>query len=310
MRVAERCQGVRAIQSERGRTRRVHEVFDSYILFTLPAVVMIGFITAYPAFYGFWMSFHQLTNVVGVHQYVGLANYRFVFGDPTFWKAIRVSVQYVSLSVALTVLLGLGIALLLNTVVRFKGIFIALYLVPWVITEVVAAEMYYVLLDSSFGIVNKMIVALGFSATRFLTTPNGALGAITVASVWRSVGFAMIIFIAALQTISREVIESASTDGAVGWKRFRYITFPMIRYHFLVVIILLTLTFMNQVALVYTMTRGGPANATLVGGVYLYKMAFSYFEVGRASALSVLFFLANVAVISVYIRLLRRPSLY
>lgn len=184
----------------------------------------------------------------------------------------------------------------------------SIFLIPWIISEVVSGNMFRWLFDGSFSIINKMLNEVGLPVLKLLNNPNGALFIVSTASIWRNLGFAMIIFIAALQTIDMSIIEAARVDGAGAWQQFRFITFPLIRYHFMVVLILLTLFFFNQVTTVFVITRGGPINSTLVPGMFLYRLAFNYFDLGQASAFSVFLFVVNVIVISFYIRLLMRPQ--
>ncbi|MCL5986212.1 MAG: sugar ABC transporter permease [Actinobacteria bacterium] len=279
-----------------------------YILLTIPATVMIAFISIYPAFYSFALSLNKLTNAVGKFEYVGLKNYVRLFRNPDFLSSGIVSLKYISISLVGTIFLGLILALLLNKKVKFKGTFMSIFLIPWIISEVVSGNMFRWLFDGSFSIINEMLSEAGLPALKLLNNPDGALAIVNTATIWRNLGFAMIIFIAALQTIDPNVIEAAKVDGAGGWQQFRFITFPLIRYHFMVVLILLTLFFINQVTTVFVITRGGPVDSTLVPGMFLYRLAFNYFDLGQASAFSVFLFVVNIIVISFYIRLLMRPQ--
>jgi ABC-type sugar transport system permease subunit len=172
----------------------------------------------------------------------------------------------------------------------------------------VTALLWEWLANDLYGPISYIIELLGFGHVTFLSDPGGAMAILVLANVWHTYGFTMILVLATLQTIPSELYEAARCDGANGWQSFRWITFPLLAQTLLVAIIMQTLNDVNMVVLPLVLTGGGPFGATELLGVRVYKEAFENWNMGLASALSVIMFAMNMVLTLVYIRVLKRRT--
>jgi ABC-type sugar transport system permease subunit len=189
----------------------------------------------------------------------------------------------------------------LNRRVRFTGIYFIFVFVPWVISDVVAGTMWRWLFQQTYGIVQMWLNPIIDSP--LFTNPNGAMGIVIAASVWRATAFTTILFLGALQTVPNEILESAALDGANRFARFFHVIFPLIRQTFLVVILLTSIRAINSVGLIFAITKGGPGTATLTTSYYLYRTGWIEGDFGAGAAISVILFLINIVLTLVYLRL-------
>jgi multiple sugar transport system permease protein len=210
-------------------------------------------------------------------------------------------VYFTTASVSLELLLGLGIALLLNRTFRFKGFVTALVLVPWAIPTVVSAKMWAWMYDTDLGIVNHL---LGMQIN-WLGSPFWAMNAAVVMDVWKTTPFVAILLMAGLKLIPLEIIQAARIDGAGGWPLFRRIILPLLMPVILVVLIFRTMDAFRVFDAVYVLTDGGPANTTETLSIYAYKVLFQTLQFGYGSTLAIVVFLCVGAMSLLYIRALK-----
>jgi multiple sugar transport system permease protein len=269
--------------------------------FVAPAVVLLCLVTVYPLLSVLYLSLHLRLPIFDISKYVGLDNYRFLLHDDRFWNAVRNTVYFTALSVTLELLLGLGIALLLNRSFRLKGIVTAVVLVPWAIPTVVSARMWEWMYNTDFGILNHL---LGLKIN-WLGSPFWALNAAVLMDVWKTTPFVVILLLAGLKVIPRDIYQAARIDGAGAWPVFRKITLPLLMPVVLVVLLFRTLDAFRIFDAVYVLTGGGPANTTETLSIYAYKVLFQTLQFGYGSALSAVVFLCTGAIAVLYIRFLR-----
>ncbi len=267
--------------------------------FLLPALLVLAVIQVYPSLYSLYLSTTRVRG--GVLSEVGLANFERLFNSPTFVESLKTTVIYSGFYLALTVSLGLLVALLLNRRIRFTGGYLILIFIPWVISDVVAGTMWRWLFQQTYGIVQVWLNPVVGSS--LYTNASGAMGIVVAASVWRALAFTTLLFLAALQTVPVEVIESAALDGANRFQRFFRIIFPIIRPTFLVVILMTSIRAVNTIGIILSITRGGPGTATLTTSLYLYRTAWLEGDFGTGAAISVIMFAVNVVLTFVYLRL-------
>ena len=272
--------------------------------FVLPAVIALSLVTVYPVLSVLYMSLHRKLLLFDISEFTGLDNYRFLLADDRFWNAFDNTVYFTAMSVSLELLLGLGIALLLNRTFRFRGIVTALVLVPWAIPTVVSARMWEWMYNTDFGILNHL---LGMKIN-WLGSPFWAMNAAIVMDVWKTTPFVAILLLAGLKMIPRDLYQAARIDGAGAWSIFRRITLPLLMPVVLVVIIFRTMDAFRVFDAVYVLTGGGPANTTETLSIYAYKVLFQTLQFGYGSALSVIVFLCTGAITVAYIRLLRAEA--
>jgi multiple sugar transport system permease protein len=269
--------------------------------FVMPAVVLLAAVTVYPLLSVLYLSLHRRLPIFDIAKFTGLDNYRFLFADDRFWNALGNTVYFTAVSVVLELVLGLSIALLLNRSFRFKGMVTAAVLAPWAIPTVVSARMWEWMYNTDFGILNHV---LGMKIN-WLGSPLWALNAAVFMDVWKTTPFVVILLLAGLTVIPRDLYQAARIDGAGTWPIFKKITLPLLMPVIIVVLIFRTLDAFRVFDAVYVLTGGGPANTTETLSIYAYKVLFQTLQFGYGSTLSVVVFLCTGAITILYIRFLR-----
>jgi multiple sugar transport system permease protein len=276
-------------QDRAGVARQLWQARWPY-LFLLPTAVLYGLYTLWPIGASWWYSFLSWSGFEGEKTFVGLQNYRDVLADPLFWNSFGITMLFMVVTVPLRVALGLAIALLLNHPrLPFQRLFRTAFFLPVVTTTAIVGVVMQFVFDPSDGPVSEVLQGAGAPGVDFLGSPDAALWTVTAVHTWKWVGVTMIYWLAALQTVPRDVLEAAQVDGASGWQSFRHVTVPML-IPFFVIITLLTIEQNLQIFdLVMTMTGGGPFYATEVIELYIYRWAFAATvpELGFASAAAV-----------------------
>lgn len=289
-------------------------------LLLLPAMLVIGIVQLYPAFYTIFLS----TRTIRAGELLpnGLENFRDVFGSELFRESAWTTAIFLFGFVALTLLAALGVALLLNRKLKLNSFYIALIFIPWVLSDVIVGLVWKLFVDPDSGLFAPFFShpIFGLNGSAFLTfvpqrftssipfPPAPALGYLVVAAAWKALPFITLLLLAALQTVPREVSESALTDGANRRQVFRFITLPLILPAVVVALFNLTLSGMNGVGMVFSLTGGGPGNATEVLSYLLYDIGFSQLDFGRAAALSVFIAVINLILIALTLRVTRRNT--
>src|SRR5215204_2066005 len=266
------------------------------LLFILPA--LIGFLVfyLYPFIRGFYFSLTRY-NVLGTPTFIGLDNFTRLFQDPVFWNALLVTVEYVLINIVLQTILAIAIAVLMHRLTQ-STVIRGLILLPFLISNVIAAMLWFWLLDFQIGIVNEFIAFLGLDRIAFFGDSAWAIPTIAVVNVWRHMGYTALLVFAGLQMIPNYVYEAAAVDGSTEWKSFWRITMPLLR-PILALVLVITVTGSFQIFdTVAVTTRGGPVNASRVIQYYIVQKGFQQNEFGYASAISVILFiiLASVAI--------------
>jgi len=272
-----------------------------YVL-VAPATVLIILMMVYPLIQTLIFSVSEVRLPDLRTRFVGFENFVATLTDPDFVHLIQRTVFWVVGTVALQFVLGFGAALVLNAKVRGTVWMRILVVLPWTIPSVVAANLWRWILQSDVGIVNQMLREFGLSglALNWLGDTHLTMASVVVAYCWAGYPFIMLLMLAGMQGIPEEIYEAARVDGANWWQLFRFITIPSIRGVLAVALILETVGAINSFDTIMVMTGGGPANATLVFGIDIYRTGFSNFNFGGASALSVLLFAAALIVFLLY----------
>jgi multiple sugar transport system permease protein len=268
--------------------------------FVLPAVTALSLVTVYPVLSVLYLSLHRKMLLFDISEFTGLDNYRFLLADDRFWNALGNTAYFTALSVLLELLLGFGIALLLNRKFRFKGIVTALVLVPWAIPTVVSAKMWEWMYNPDFGILNHL---LG-TKINWLGSPFWAMNAAVVMDVWKTTPFVAILLMAGLTTIPHDLYQAARVDGAGAWSVFKRITLPLLMPMIFVVLLFRTIDAFRVFDAVYVLTGGGPANTTETLSIYAYKVLFQTLQFGYGSTLAIVVFLCVGAISILYLRAL------
>jgi multiple sugar transport system permease protein len=287
----------------RRRIRRGHSLVAA--AFLAPSLVPLLLFWLGPMMGTVWVSL-QDWNLIGVPSFVGLDNYRQLWHDADFRAAVVHTLLYLAGYLPLAIGLGLGIALLLHTRLRGAGVFRALFFLPVISSWVAVSLLWKWLLSPAGGLVNRGLHLLGIPGPGWWTSPDWAIPAVVVASVWKDVGFIAVILLAGLQAIPADLYEAAQLDGASAARRLRSITLPLLSPSLFFVLVISLISGFQVFDQVQVMTGGGPGGASSVVVQQIYQHAFSYGEVGYASAMSIVLLLAIAAVTLAQLRLQRR----
>lgn len=276
-------------------------------LLLVPALLFTVFVLVYPLVQNLINSVCDVSMIKGANGWVGLHNYEHIFNDTLFWLSFRNTAIYAFVGTLLALLVGLGFALLLNMKLgRISSIASFLYMIPWVISPVVAGFAWKWILNDRFGIVNYWLASAGIVklGTSWLGDPGTALFCVMLARIWQFYPFAMVMFLAGLQTIPQEQYEAAAVDGATMVRRFFYITLPNLKSVSSVLLVLGVIWSFNDFNMVFVMTRGGPMNSSMVLPVLVRELSFVHFDLGRGSALSIVIFVLLVSLSYLYLKLI------
>lgn len=280
---------------------------------SLPAVGTVLLIAVFPLVGTVWDSLHlhDLRMPWRGQPFIGTQNYIEAFTEPRFWSAIAHTLVFTAASVSLELVLGLGLALLLNREFRGRGAVRTVTLLPWAIPTVVAALVWRFLFNSPGGAVNALLLESGMQTKPIVwfIHPFGAWVPIILADVWKTTPFVALLLLAGLQNIDGSLYEAARIDGARSWQQFRHITLPLLQPALLVALIFRTLDALRVFDLIYVLTSGGPGTATEPIALYAFNALFQNLRFGFGAALSVIIFLAAFSLALVYIRLLGRGLL-
>lgn len=281
------------------------------ILFTFPALIGLIAFTIYPVISSFYYSFHEYNAFPGkVPEFIGLQNYTdLLFDDPIFWKSLYNTIYMVIFSVPLRTVVAFLLALLLNTGVRGLTIYRTIFYLPSIVPLVATSMLWLWLFNPQYGILNAILNFFGLPGIGWLTDPDLAKPSLILMSVW-GVGGTVIIFLAGLQDVPKELHEAAQIDGAGIWARMLNVTVPFMSPYVLFSVIIGLIGGFQYFVEVYVMTGGGPNQATNVYANYLYQNAFQYFKMGYASAMAWLLFIIIVVFTAIVFRSSARRVYY
>ena len=281
-------------------------------LFIVPSLIFVSVFTLYPIVDSFRLSFYRMILTLPWlgQKMVGWENYVDLWTDPVAWQALRTTLIFVAVTVPSELLLGLGMALVMNQAFRGRGVLRAVVLIPWAIPTVVSSQMWRFIFNDRYGLFN--FVLFGGDTARYfapLADPRFAMLAIMAAEIWKTAPFAALIILAGLQTISDEVYEAASIDGATSWQKFRHVTLPLLWPALLLALLFRTIDSLRVFDLVFVMTQGGPADATNVLQFYGYKKTFAEGMIGYGSTIAVTVFMISLILALAYLRALKSERL-
>jgi multiple sugar transport system permease protein len=286
------------------RTARLGRHARAY-LFLVPSGLILLVFVAYPIVQSFWMSLHNWSFFASAQQYIGFKNYETLWHDSRFWNDLRNTAIYTGAVVPLQDGLGLALAVALQRNTLINKFFRSVYFFPVISSLATMGIVWKFLLDPEIGVITHAMVSVGLPNVDFLQSTTWALPSVMFVGVWKSVGFSMVIFIAALQDVPESLLEAAVIDGAGPWVRFRRVVLPQLRPSLLFASLISTIASMQLFDSVYVMTGGGPIFHTETLVTYIYDAAFDYSEPGYAAALSWVLF-ALILLISLFqLRLFR-----
>jgi sn-glycerol 3-phosphate transport system permease protein len=284
---------------------------QTLIGYTLILPSMAFFLTfyIYPVLYSFYLSFFTW-DLVKAKSYIGLANYRDLLDSDEFREVLGNTLSYSVSVVLISMAVGLLLALLLNNRTKLSSVLQACIFTSYIVSWVAVSLLWIWMLDPQYGLINYLGSFLGMPAVDWLGSHRIALWSLVGVTVWKVIGYPMVIFLAGLQNISADYYEAASLDGAGAWARFRYITWPLLTPTTVFLFITLTIATFQGFDIVNIMTQGGPVHATSIYVFFIYEQAFNYFRIGRASAAVVICFGLILTLTYTQHRLFRRKVHY
>ena len=257
--------------------------------FVAPAMLIFVVFSLVPVICALCLSFTNY-DVFTRLDWIGAQNYQDIADDELFWRALWNTIQYVVYSIPLSMGSGLGLALLLNRNISGLGLYRTVYYVP-VVTSMVAVAMIWIqLFDPLYGVISNALEAVGIQGIDWLGDPNLAMPSVIAVSVWKVVGWNMLIYLAGLQGIPQHLNEAAAIDGANHWQTLAHVTLPLLQPTTFFIFVTSLIGAFQVFDVVYVMTGGGPANATTTLVQHIYNSAFKAFDMGYAAALSFVLF--------------------
>lgn len=283
------------------RTLQGREQRTAWILLT-PALLLLLFVFAYPIARAFWLS--VFTRNLGTELqpiFSGLDNYVRMVGDGRFWQSLWTTTVFTTASVVSELLLGLGIALVLNQAFFGRGIVRTIAILPWALPTALIGLAWAWIFNDQFGVVNDILLRLGLIdvGINWLGNPTLAMIALIFADIWKTTPFISILLLAGLQSISSDIYEAHSVDGATPWQSFYKITLPLLLPQILIAVLFRFAQAFGIFDLIAVMTGGGPGGATEVVSLYIYATVMRYLDFGYGAALVVVTFLILVAAVAI-----------
>jgi len=278
------------LREKKTRSLKNTDAIWGYILIA-PALIFVFGFTLLPVLGAFGISFAKW-DLLSAPKLIGVGNYAKVFSDPVAKKTLINTFYYTFVSVPIGIILSLVLAVFLNQKVRGLSFFRTAYYIPVISSTVAVAMVFLWIFDTNYGLMNQVLSLIGLGPVRWLTDGKWAMVSVIIVSVWRSLGFNMIIFLAALQDVPADIHDAAAIDGANELKKFLYIVVPLVSPAIFFSTITNFIGSFQSFDIVYNMTAGGPARATYLIGFYIWEQAFKYLHMGYGASIAfVLFFM-------------------
>lgn len=297
-----------ALPKQRARSRLSDAVAG--ILYLLPSIVLFGVFLVYPLFRTIYLSFFRTDTQGTPLSFVGGEHYAKLFTSASFWQSIQATVGFVLLTVPLTIIIALALALLANEKLRGIGIFRTAFSATMGMSVAASSVIWMFMYNPSIGIFNRLLEAVGASGVPWLLDPQYALLSVSLATVWMNIGFTFLIILGGLQNIDRTLYESADIAGTSYWTQLRAITIPMLSPTLFFVGIISLINAFQTFGQIDLLTKGGPTNSTNVIVYAIYKDAFINYNVGGASAQAVLLFVTVLLLTWLQFKLVERKVHY
>lgn len=275
-----------------------------------PTAIVLSILGIIPILFVMWFSLNDVNPVTLQTEFAGIRNFAEIFTAKDFWQALGITFYFTIVSVILQIVLGITVAFLLNQNIRGRALIRTVAILPWAVPTYVNANLWKWIFNTDYGILNKILLKTGLisKAVFWLGEPILALNAIIVADTWRMLPMVALMVLAALQNVSSESLEAASLDGANAWKRLRYIYLPAIRPMIVVTLVLRTIQAFRVFDIIYSITKGGPNNGTMVVSFYAYDEIFKYLHYGKGAAISLVILVIMLFITLIYMKLLQEKD--
>ena len=280
---------------------------SSYWPFVVPAVAVVGSVIVFPWVFTVWMSLQEWT-VGGARRFTGLSNYMRLVSDERFLTSVGHTLVYTFLAVVLPLIFGTFAALIFNSRLPFRGVLRGVFVMPMMATPVAVALVWTMMFHPQLGVLNYLLSLVGIGPQAWVFNPSTVIPSLVLVETWQWTPLVMLIVLGGLAAIPAEPYESAEIDGANVLQRFRYITLPMIAPFLMVAVIIRTIDALKSFDIIYAITQGGPGTASETINLYLYSVAFAYYDVGYGSAIAVVFFAIVIALSLLMLHLRQRTK--
>lgn len=277
-------------------------------IFLLPGLIILGAFIFYPMINAIWLSFTNY-NIVTEAEFIGLDNYKELFSDSLFWKVLGQTLLYLGVVVPALVVLPIFLAILVNQQVKGIGFFRSVYYLP-VVTSMVVVGIAWKWVYADQGVLNYLLDTMGVISgpIHWLTSTSTSIFAVMVVTIWKGLGYYMVIYLAGLQSIPDDLYEAADIDGASKWKQIWHITVPLLMPSIMIVTIMSSISAMKVFEEIYVMTGGGPLNSSKTLVFYIYQEAFEKLQMGYASAAGVILFLITLMISIINIKFMSKKE--
>jgi multiple sugar transport system permease protein len=283
--------------------RRIRSSNRTGYLFVLPYLLYFAVFVAYPLLFSIVLMFHRW-NIVTPMEWIGLKNFARMFSDPLFFKSLVNTLVFLAIHIPLQIAVALGIALLLNSRLKMRSLFRAVYFMPVVVSGVVVTILWQQLYSYDYGVFNSLLTSVGFPRIPWLVNPGFAMPSVALMATWKNVGIYIVLFLVGLQHIPGELYEAAELDGAAPSQQFYHITLPMLNPTVIAIIVLSTIGGFSLFIEPYVLTGGGPMQSTLSAMLYIYNQAFFFNHMGYAATLGITFAVIVLTVVVVQRRVI------
>ncbi|XWN29637.1 MAG: sugar ABC transporter permease [Devosia sp.] len=283
--------------------KRRRHLTDSPWLWLAPLIVILLVFALYPLFYNIWLSFHEFVPRERGLEYVGLENWQKLFADPRMWGALQVTLVYTTLCLMIQLVLGMSIALLLDSDDPTFGLLRAILTLTLVIPPAITGMMFLLMEDAQFGLIPYVLRWIGAMDTTgtILSDPDRALAGVMLADIWQWTPFMVLIFVAGLRALPRDPFESAMIDGASPFQVFTRLTLPMMGKVIAIAVLIRGIDLYRMFDYVYVMTSGGPGTATYTLSLYAWEQTFSFIKWGYGAAISLFALVIIVVVANIFV---------
>jgi len=275
-------------------------------LLIAPTVVFLFLVVVYPMIYSLYLSTTNFDLSSGERSFIGVDNYVQILGNVAFFQSLGITLTLTAVTVSCSLLVGLGLALILNRYTKGRAVILPLLLTPMMLTPIVVGLMWAMMYNADYGVFSYLLSLLGFERRSWTGDPSTALLSVIVTDIWEWTPFMMILLLSGLQSLPQEPYEAAQIDGASKLQTLRFITLPILMPTIMVAVIFRTLDAMKIFDIVYTLTAGGPGTTTEVVSLFVYRTGFRFFHMGYAAALSWVLLVVAIVISQIYVKLIRK----
>jgi ABC-type sugar transport system permease subunit len=276
-------------------------------LLVSPYIIHFFLFVAFPVGFSIVLTFHKW-NIISPMEYTGLNNYIRLFNDKTFLRSIGNTLIFLLIHIPLQIIFALFLAEVLNQKIKLRGIFRGAFFLPVIVSGVVVTILWQQLFGFDTGLLNRLLIGIGFGKIGWLTDPDIAMSSIAIMATWKNVGLYIVLFLVGLQTVPPQYYEAAELEGASHSQKFFKITLPMINPTIFMVVLLSTIGGFSLFIEPYVMTGGGPLNSTISAVLYIYKQGFFYYHMGYAATLGLFFALIILGVVVIQKKFIEKDN--